>query len=141
MKKLGTPRSSKGLAVFCSRIAENKLAQDIIIMDLRKIESAPADFFVVCSGDSDNQIRAITNDIMKKCSEKTLKKPRIEGLDTANWVLLDFFDVVVHIMLKQTRNYYKLEKLWGDSVFIRLNEKAEPRAYNKKNLKNIYTEI
>ena len=110
-------------------------------MDLRKIESAPADFFVVCSGDSDNQIRAITNDIMKKCSEKTLKKPRIEGLDTANWVLLDFFDVVVHIMLKQTRNYYKLEKLWGDSVFIRLNEKAEPRAYNKKNLKNIYTEI
>ena len=121
MPAIGKPRSTKGLALFCARIAEEKIAQDILILDLSKIETAPSDFFVICSCDTDNQTRAISDAIDSKCRDYGLKRPKFEGVESGQWVLLDFFDVVVHIMINTVREYYKLEKLWGDAAFYKVS--------------------
>jgi len=120
--KIGKPRSSKGLATFCAKIADSKLAEDIVILDLNKIDPAPADFFVVCSCNSNNQVHAVVTEIEKSCRELKISKPRVEGYENAEWVLLDFFDVVMHIMQPVARDYYKLEKLWGDAKAFRLSD-------------------
>lgn len=140
MTKLSKPRSSKGLAVLCARIAEDKLAHDTLILELSKIEVAQCDYFVICSCDSDVQVRAIADEIQYSVKKLDFNPPRMEGLEASQWVILDFFDVVVHIMLKSSRNYYKLEKLWADSQFMHLNEKAETRVYNRENLKKLFAD-
>jgi ribosome-associated protein len=126
LSKIGKPRSSKGLAVFCARIAEGKLAHDTIILNLTNIETSPSDFFVLCTCDSDVQMKAVANDILRQCKDTGIDKPGIEGLDGGFWILLDFFDVVMHIMIKDARKFYKLEKLWGDAKFLKLNEEGKP---------------
>lgn len=101
---------------------EEKKASDILVMDLRKIKNAVADFFVICSGNSDTQLEAISESIeeeIQKAKEKPSK--RLEGKANGEWVLMDYFDVVVHIFLKEKRNYYGLEELWGDAKTIRIN--------------------
>lgn len=139
MAKLGKPRTSKGLAVLCARIAEEKLAKDIIIIDFSKVDMAPGDFFVTMACDSDIQVKAVADAIKRTCRKLGLARPRSEGEDALQWVLLDFFDVVVHVMLKKVRSYYKLEKLWGDSKFLMLNEKGNTVVY-KDNLMDLYSE-
>ncbi len=131
MVKIGKPRSSKGLAVLCAKIADEKIAHDILIMNLTNIESSPTDYFVICTCDADVHINAVVDAIKVICSDLGIDKPRAEGLKTSSWVLLDFFDVVVHIMLKNTREYYNLERIWGDSQFLRLNEEGLPRVIKK----------
>jgi ribosome-associated protein len=91
-------------------------------MDLRKIKNAVADFFVICSGNSDTQLEAISESIeeeIQKAHEKPAK--RLEGKSNGEWVLMDYFDVVVHIFLKDKRNYYGLEELWGDAKTTKIN--------------------
>ena len=119
-EKFGKPRSTKGLATLCARIADSKIADDILILDLNKIDPSPADFFVMCTCNSDVQARALVNEVEAVCKVVGVQKPRIEGYENAEWVLLDFFDVIMHIMMPQARDYYKLEKLWGDAKFYRL---------------------
>lgn len=123
--KYGKPRSTKGLATMCAKIADSKIAEDILILDLNKIDPAPADFFVMCTCKSDAQARAIVGEIEDVCRVVGVPKPRIEGYENAEWVLLDFFDVIVHIMLPTTRDYYKIEKLWGDAKFFKLAESGK----------------
>ena len=101
--KIGRPRSTKGLAVFCAKLADDKLARDIILLNLTQIETAPTDYFVICTCDSEIQVEAVVSSIDRKCRELGLKHSRIEGLDSKQWVLLDFFDVVMHVMLKDSR--------------------------------------
>jgi ribosome-associated protein len=132
LAKTGKPRSSKGLAVLAARLADQKLADNILIMNLTGIDGAPTDYFVICSCDSDVQIRAIVDLIATNCRQLGLKQPRVEGNRGSSWVLLDFFDVVMHIMLPDARQFYKLENLWGDSEFISLNEDGKPKAVRKK---------
>jgi ribosome-associated protein len=127
LSKIGKPRSSKGLAAFTARIANDKLARDIFILELTEIDHAPADFFVLATCDSDVQINAIVGEIEKVTKSFRMQMPKIEGLDTCRWVLLDYFDVVVHLMLKESRDYYKLEKLWGDSHFMVLGSDDKPK--------------
>lgn len=124
MGKISRPLTSRSLAVFCARIAEEKIAKDTVILNLSKIDVAPANFFVICTCDSENQMKAIAGEIEKRCKDFELPAPKTEGLNACQWVLLDMFDVVVHIMLPETREYYKLERLWGDSQFLKLNEKV-----------------
>lgn len=135
MHKLGKPRTSKGLATLCAKIADNKLAEDIVVLDLTKIEVAPAYYFVICSCTTDLQSMAIVEEILKYCKLFKLQPPKIEGIENRIWILLDFFDVVVHIFLPEARHYYNLEKLWGDAIFLKLTTEGQLKPFHKKLLK------
>ena len=132
MQKIVKPRSTKGLATFCGRVAVDKMAENVIILDMTNIDSAPADYFVICTCNSESQMRAITEAINLKCREFNFERPKVEGLTASYWVLLDFFDVVMHIMLPEARNFYQLEKLWGDSKFFSVDEDGKLKVYKRK---------
>ncbi len=106
-----TPRT---LAKKIAQFALTKKASDITIMDLRKLTDV-ADFFVVCSADSDVQVKAIADAVADGTDKLGAAPWHQEGLSQRQWVLLDFVDVVVHIFHKEVRRYYNLEKLWGDA--------------------------
>jgi len=125
MAKLSKPKTSKALATFCAKVAADKIAEDIIVIDLQKIEKSTTDFSVLCSTDSTNQSIAIRDAILRQNKKNGLPKPRVEGEINAEWILIDFFDVVMHIMLKPIREYYDIENLWADCVFYEFNVNTE----------------
>ena len=89
---------------------------DTAILDLKKIETAVCKYFVICSGTSNTHVSSIADSIKKIVSKKIQEKPwHIEGLNTSEWVLLDYSDIVVHVFQEQTREFYRLEDLWGDA--------------------------
>ena len=89
--------------------------QDIEMLDLRKIENRICDFYIICSGSSNTHVSAILDSVKKKVSKTLKEKPsHTEGEENAEWVLLDYINVVVHIFQKQVRDFYKIEELWGD---------------------------
>jgi ribosome-associated protein len=92
----------------------NKKGYDVKILDLRKLTTI-TDYFVVCSGDSDTQVKAIADEVDKTLRDQGIRAWHIEGYQALNWILIDFIDVVVHVFKKETRAYYNLEKLWGDA--------------------------
>ncbi|MGE5499098.1 MAG: ribosome silencing factor, partial [Syntrophothermus sp.] len=92
------------------------------ILDLRKLTSI-ADYFVICSADSDTQVKAIADQVDDELSKNGIKCYHKEGLTALNWVLLDYFDVVVHVFKNDARKYYNLEKLWGDAPSITVEDK------------------
>jgi ribosome-associated protein len=101
---------------------EEKKASDIVVMDLRKIKNSVADFFVICSGNSDNQLDAISKSIeeeVHKVGESAAWK--VEGKANGQWILMDFVNVVAHLFIKDQRDYYGLEELWGDAKTTRIN--------------------
>ena len=118
----------KGRAVLCARLAQEKLAHDILMLDLGDIEAAPAEYFVIASVDSDAQLRAAADSIEDAMRSLGLGSPRSEGRGTSTWVILDYFDIVVHLMLATTREFYKLERLWGDAKAYTLTEKGTAKA-------------
>lgn len=126
------------MAITIAKIAQNKLATDILILDLRKIDPAPADFFVICTTNNPSQSKAVFDEIYYATKQFQIDLPRYEGLDSLEWIVLDYFDVVVNIMSEQARNYYKLEKLWSDAKFLTLNEYSEAVNYDKENLKSMF---
>lgn len=96
---------------------ENVKGEDIQKMDLRNIENTPCEFFVVCSGNSNTQVSAIVNSIQKKVSKALHEKPlHTEGLEVAEWVLIDYVNIVVHVFQRKTREFYNIEELWGDAI-------------------------
>ena len=104
----------KTLARRIAALALTKKAHDVTVMDLRKITDV-SDFFVICSGDSDTQVRAIADAVADGTEEIGISPWHREGLSQRQWVLLDYVDVVVHIFHRDTRKFYALEKLWGDA--------------------------
>lgn len=95
---------------------EDVKGKDINILDLREIENTVCDYFIVCEGTSNTQVNAIVNSIQKKVSKELKDKPwHIEGNDNAEWVLIDYVNVVVHVFQKHIRDYYDIESLWGDA--------------------------
>jgi ribosome-associated protein len=96
----------------------NKKAEDVLLFDLRKITSM-ADFFIICSGTSDVQVKAIAEAVIEGCRKKDLRVYHVEGLDASTWVLIDLIDIVVHIFQPDVRKYYQLERLWGDAKIER----------------------
>jgi ribosome-associated protein len=115
--------------ILAKRIAEltlSKKAQDVVVMDLRGLTSI-ADFFVVCSADSDTQVRAIA-DAVEEGMDKKGSAPWHRESGSANWVLLDYVDVVLHVFHKNTRPFYNLEKLWGDAVFKHVSDEKPAAA-------------
>ena len=96
---------------------EDVKGQNTNILDLREIENTVCDYFIICEGTSNTQVNAIVNSIHKKVSKEIKDKPwHIEGQDNAEWVLMDYVNVVVHVFQKHIREYYDIESLWGDAV-------------------------
>jgi ribosome-associated protein len=95
---------------------EDVKGQHINILDLRDIENTVCDYFIVCEGTSNTQVNAIVNSVQKKVSKTLRDKPwHIEGSENAEWVLMDYVNVVVHVFQKHIREYYDIESLWGDA--------------------------
>ncbi|MBI9071976.1 MAG: ribosome silencing factor [Melioribacteraceae bacterium] len=102
----------------------SKKGYDIKVLDLRKLASF-ADDFIICSADSDTQVKAISDEIDKSLRKQGIKCYHKEGTDSLNWVLLDYFDIVVHVFKKESREFYNLEKLWGDAPVREINDVPE----------------
>ena len=92
----------------------SKKAEDVLLFDLRKITSM-TDFFIICSGTSEVQVKAIADAVIDGCKQKDIKIYHVEGLNSPSWVLIDLVDIVVHVFQPEVRDYYQLERLWGDA--------------------------
>jgi ribosome-associated protein len=100
---------------------QEKKAGDIVVMDLRNVKNAVADFFVICSGNSDKQLDAIAASIDEEVYKKLKEDPwHTEGKNNKEWMLIDYSNVVAHIFKKDRRSFFALEKLWGDAVITEI---------------------
>ncbi len=103
---------------------EEVKGNDITILDLRKIDNTVSDYYIICNGNSNTQVNAIVNSIQKVVSKELKDKPwHVEGSENAEWVLMDYVNVVVHVFQKHIREYYNIEDLWGDAQIISLENK------------------
>ncbi|MDX1769152.1 MAG: ribosome silencing factor [Arenibacter troitsensis] len=103
------------IALILSGIEEVK-GLDVNLLDLRDIENTVCDYFIICNGTSNTHVNAIVGSIQKTVSKAIQDKPwHVEGSDNAEWVLMDYVNVVVHVFQKQVREYYDIEGLWGDA--------------------------
>jgi len=110
---------SKKLALLCRELADNRKAEDIAVLDVREL-STVTDYFVIASGTSEPHLRAIVDEITDTLREEHDVRPRaVDGTLHTAWVVLDFFDVIVHVMRKEVRERYDLETLWGDAPQVK----------------------
>lgn len=92
--------------------------KNLLKLDLRQLDDAPANFFIICEGDSNTQVKAISENIFLRLKNEAGEVPsHYEGQTNSLWICMDYFDIVVHIFYKDTRKYYELEGLWSDAVF------------------------
>ena len=131
-----TPMDSKQLAKLCSELADNKKAENILVLDVRKL-STITDFFVIVSGTSSPHLRAIVNEIDDKLRADHELRPRaLDGNINGDWVVLDYFDVIVHVMRAEVRQRYDLEGLWGDAPQLKQGIKPNVRASIKPSVRH-----
>lgn len=117
-RKAGSPRPSLPADVVQAvRAASAKQATDIVVLDLRKAAGF-TDFFVICTGHNPRQIRAITDAIEESVAKEHSKPAHVEGYERSEWVLLDYFDFVVHVFNEELRAFYALERLWGSAAAV-----------------------
>lgn len=108
-----------------ARFTLDKKGEEVIVLDLRKVTDA-TDFFIMVSGDTDVQVRAIADHVIDRIKETRRLKPwHVEGYQYGTWILLDYIDFVLHVFEKETRDYYQLERLWGDAETVELNSETE----------------
>ena len=108
------------LSTYLSEIAvhgiQEKKGNDIVRLDLRELNSSVSDYFIICNADSITQVKAIADSVEDEIYKNTQTNPwRKEGLENAEWIILDYFDVVVHIFKTEKRDFYGIEDLWGDA--------------------------
>ena len=119
---------SKKLAGLCRDYADNKKAENIVILDVRDLSSV-TDFFVIASGTSEPHLRAIVGELTDRLREEHEVRPmRTDGSMQGAWVILDFFDVIVHVMRQDARERYDLEGLWGDAARVKAKSKPAKTA-------------
>lgn len=110
---------SKKLAQLCRELADNKKAEDLLVLEVKEISSI-TDYFVLASGSSEPHLRAISQEITDKLQVEHDIKPRaVDGNLQTGWLVIDFFDVIVHVMRKDVRERYDLESLWGDAPRVK----------------------
>jgi len=103
---------------------EEVKGNDIDILDLRAIDNSACDYFVICNGNSNTQVTAIVNSVQKTVSKEIKDKPwHVEGMENAEWVLMDYVNIVVHVFQKNIREYYNIESLWGDAKITTIENK------------------
>ncbi len=102
---------------------QEKKGHGIVSIDLSKIENSICDRFIICHGESVTQVGAITESIERKLKEEArIRAHHVEGLQNSQWVLLDFFDILVHVFQEEFRSFYKLEELWADGKVTRVQQ-------------------
>jgi ribosome-associated protein len=112
-KRPAAPRLSEELTVGIAAALEKKAA-DVVVLDLRQ-SSAFTDFFVICTGANVRQVQAIAESVQDSLARRGVKPALVEGLGRAEWVLIDYLDIIFHIFTPATREFYGLERLWGDA--------------------------
>jgi ribosome silencing factor RsfS/YbeB/iojap len=119
---------SKKLALLCREFADNKKAENVLILDVRELSSV-TDYFVIASGTSEPHLRAIVDEITDKLREEQQVRPRaVDGTVRTAWIVLDYFDVIVHVMRQDVRERYDLETLWGDAPRLKVRRSAPARS-------------
>ncbi|WP_343531126.1 ribosome silencing factor [Pedobacter sp.] len=113
-------KKNANLSTYLSEIAvqgiQEKKGSDIVRLDLRELNSSVSDYFVICNADSSTQVKAIADSVEDEIYKLTQSHPwRKEGLDNAEWIILDYLDIVVHIFRTEKRDFYGIEDLWGDA--------------------------
>jgi ribosome-associated protein len=122
MAKKRKGANSEKLSDIIVKGMQEKKATNIVVLDLRKVKNAVADFFILCSGSSDKQLDAIADSIDNEVFKELKENPwHIEGKNNKEWMLLDYIDVVAHVFRKDRREFYALEKLWGDADIIEVD--------------------
>ena len=126
-KNKGSISSQKLKDIIVDAIQEKK-GEKISVLDLRNVENAVSDFFVICQGNSDTQVKSIANTIKEETLKIIKEKPfSVEGVQNAEWVLIDYVNVVVHIFLRDLREFYALEELWGDAKIEEVESKYQAK--------------
>ena len=127
---------SKKLAQLCRDFADNKKAENLVILDVRKLSSV-TDYFIIASGTSEPHLRAIVEEITAQLREEHGVRPlRTDGSVHGAWVVMDFFDVIVHVMRADVRERYDLESLWGDAALLKPKKgtaKSKPIRKSQRN--------
>lgn len=119
---------SRKLALLCRALAEEKKAEDVVVLDVRKVSSV-TDYFVLATGTSEPHLRAISSEIRDGLKVNNSLRPRaVDGTLQAGWIVLDFFDVIVHVLRKDQREKYDLEGLWGDAPRVRATSQPRGKA-------------
>jgi len=119
---------SRKLALLCRKLADKKKAEDITILDVSQLSSV-TDYFVIASGTSEPHLRAIVDEITEQLREDYQLRPKaIDGTLKTAWVVLDYFDVIVHVMRQDVRERYDLEALWGDAPRVKARPRSSARA-------------
>jgi ribosome-associated protein len=115
--------SSDELSQLVVKGMQEKKASSIVVMNLKKVKNAVADYFIICSGNSDTQIDAIADSVEEEIYKLSKQNPwQREGRENKEWVLIDYVDVVAHVFRKDRRDFYALEELWGDAQITHLEE-------------------
>lgn len=123
MPKKKKGNDSEKLSKAIVKGMQEKKASDIVVMDLREVKNAVADFFVICSGNSDKQLEAISDSVDEEVYKALKEKPwHTEGKNNKEWMILDYISVVSHIFRKDRRQFYALEKLWGDAEITEIED-------------------
>ena len=116
MKSTLVRQDSDTLADLVVRGMQDKKASDIVVLNLKELKNAVADYFIICSANSDTQLEAVARSVEEEIEKVTGESPwQTEGRTNREWVLLDYVDVVVHVFLRDRRKFYALEELWGDA--------------------------
>ena len=123
MKSTLVRQDSDTLADIVVRGMQEKKASDIVVLNLKELKNAVADYFIICSANSDTQIDAVARSVEEEVEKVTGDYPwQTEGRTNREWVLLDYVDVVVHVFLRDRRKFYALEELWGDAQISYIEE-------------------
>ncbi|MFD1469960.1 ribosome silencing factor [Hymenobacter caeli] len=123
MKSTLVRQDSDTLADIVVRGMQEKKASDIVVLNLKELKNAVADYFIICSANSDTQIDAVARSVEEEVEKLTGEYPwQTEGRTNREWVLLDYVDVVVHVFLRDRRKFYSLEELWGDAQISYIEE-------------------
>jgi len=116
-------QSSEQLNQLIVEGIQDKKGKNIVQLDLRNLGDAPTDFFIICEGDSNTHVKAISDSIYKKVKESLETMPtHMEGSTNAKWILMDYFNTVVHVFYPETREFYEIEQLWSDAKVTEFGE-------------------
>ena len=127
MKKIKNP--TEALKDTIIDACQDIKAKELVVLDMKGINEASADYFIICHGDSSTQVNAIATNVLKRVKEDTGQIGNKEGMNNGEWVLVDYGDIVAHIFYKEKRYYYQLEELWSDAI---LTEYKDEETQTKK---------
>ena len=118
-------KESEVLARLAAQALDSKKGEEIKILDLRKVHGAPAEYFVIASGNVPSHVSALSDAVFETVNKATGLNPhKVEGYNNAEWILMDYFDVVVHIFQKEKRAFFRLDELWSDGDEVTINSKG-----------------